>query len=508
MNAFDRFAHLQRMTSLDSAFLDLETPTTPMHIGSVAYLEPGPLRDRNGRVRLNELRRLVDDRLSLAPRFRQRPVPAPFGLGRPVWVEDPEFDVANHVFETVLPAPGSEEQLADLCTHLMMRTLERSRPLWELWVVDGYADGSIVLIEKVHHVMMDGVSGVDVALLLTDPTARVQSLAAAAATGMAAGAPAGAAVAGASTESPPDRSLLFAAGAIDELGLPLAMVGAPLRVAGLLGRALRHPEVASGLAHEVGALGRGALSLLQRNTVAPHTPLNEPVGSHRVLSHVEWPLEEMRAVSKASGCTVNDVALAAVTSGVRSLLLSRGEDPGWRFQVAVPVSTRGATGHLTLGNQVAAFLVPLPVGLPDVFEQLEEVHRITKARKRQGQAGVVAAVLGSSNRWPTVLVGLLAHLTHHQRFANAVVTNIPGPPAGRYVLGARMRRIVPLVPLAGNLDLSVGILSYDGEVSFGCLADGEWCPDLVVFTDGILQALKTLAPPRSATRSSKAAAAS
>ncbi|MGO8877062.1 MAG: wax ester/triacylglycerol synthase family O-acyltransferase [Acidimicrobiales bacterium] len=499
MNAVDRFAHLQRMTSLDAAFLDLETPTTPMHIGSVAYLDPGPLRDRSGRVRLNELRRLVNDRLSLAPRFRQRPVSAPFGLGRPVWVDDPEFDVANHVFETVLPAPGSEQQLADLCTHLMMRTLDRSRPLWELWVVDGYADGSIVLIEKVHHVMMDGVSGVDVALLVTDPTPRVQSLASAAATGAAAGA-----VGGASAASAPDRSLLLAGGALDELGLPLAMVGAPLRMAGLLGRALRHPEVAADLAQEVGALGRGVLSLLQRTTVAPHTPLNEPVGSHRVLSHVEWPLEEMRAVAKTAGCTVNDVALAAVTSGVRSLLLSRGEDPGWRFQVAVPVSTRGATGHLTLGNQVAAFLVSLPTGLPEVSDQLEEVHRITKARKRQGQAGVVAAVLGSSNRWPTALVGLVAHLTHHQRFANAVVTNIPGPPAGRYVLGARMRRIVPLVPLAGNLDVSIGILSYDGEVSFGCLADAERCPDLEVFTDGILQALKTLAPPRT----SKTAAAS
>lgn len=481
MNTIDRLARLERLSAVDTAFLDLESPTTPMHIGSVAYLEPGHLRDRRGRIRLEELRRIAGDRLWLAPRFRQRPVSAPFGLGRPVWVDDPDFDMANHVYETVLPSPGSERQLLDLCAHLMMRTLDRSRPLWELWVVDGYADGSVVLIEKVHHAVMDGVSGVDMAMLLTDASRRVQRL----------GGPAGRA------SRAPDRRTLLAAGVLDELGMPLGLLGAPLRAARVLGSSLRHPEVAGDLAREMEALGRGALSLLQRGTLAPHTPLNEPVGGHRILEHVEWPFEEVRGVAKAYGCTVNDVALTAVTGGLRRLLLDRGEDPASGFQVAVPVSTRAAASQLTLGNQLAVFLVPLPVGVPDELAQLEHVHRITKARKEERQASTVAMVLGAADRWSTPVIGLMARLTHHQPFANAVVTNVPGPPTARYMLGARMQRVVPLVPLAGNLDLSVGFLSYNGEVSFGCFGDAERCQDLPVLTDGIRASLQALSRLRS-----------
>jgi diacylglycerol O-acyltransferase len=475
VNAIDRLAKLDRLSSLDAAFLSLATPTTPMNIGSVTYLESGQLRDGDGRIRLTDLRRLVDERSFLSPRFRQRPERGPFGLGRPLWIDDPNFDVANHVNEMVLPPPGSEQQLREFCSQLMMRTLDPSRPLWELWVVDGYADGYVVLIEKVHHVMLDGVSGVDVVMLLTDPTPTVEHP---------------------SAETPsrhkPDTVTRFAAGLVDELGLPFALAGLPARAAITAATSLMRPEQMKALLGEAQILGRGARSLLHKATVAPRTPLNQPVGRRRTFEHAEWPLAEMRRVSKTFGCTVNDVALAAVTGGVRRLLLDRETDPGSRFQVAVPVSTRSAVEHATLGNQVAAWLVPLPVGVADERQQLEEIHRITSQRKRQGQASAIAAVIGAANRWPMPMVDLVAHLTHHQPFANAVVTNVPGPQSRRYLLGARIRRIVPVVPLAGNLDVSVGIFSYDGEVAFGCYADAERCTDLHVLTDGIRVTLEAL----------------
>lgn len=476
MRLVDERVGIERLTSLDAGFLVLETADTPMHMGSVTYLDGAPLRDEHGRIRLTELRQLVEARLALAPRFRQRPVASRFGIGRPVWEDDPSFDVASHVNEVVLPAPGSEHQLREFVAQLMMRTLERSRPLWELWVVDGYADGYVVLVEKIHHVMMDGISGVDVAMLLTDPGSEVGEVA--------------------RPEEPPPRSANGAArlvaDVVDELGVPFSVLGAPVRASAILADSLRHPERVPSLAREATAVARGGLSLVHRTTIAPRTPLNEHVGMRRAYDHVEAPFADLRRISKAFGCTLNDVALTAVTGGVRQLLLDQGTDPGTTFQVAVPVSTRQTAEHMTLGNKVAMFLVPLPVGMPNELAQLEAIHAVTQQRKDVGQATAVARLVGAADRWPTPIVDVIAHLVHHQPFANAVVTNVPGPQSRRYMLGARLRRIAPIVPLAGNLDVSVGIFSYDGEVSFGCYADADRCPDLRVLTDGILANLEAL----------------
>ncbi len=485
MKLVDNLVHLERTTSLDAGFLALEGPATPMHIGSLTYLEAGPLHDRQGRIRLGDLRRLVEERLSLAPRFRQRPVTGPLGLGRPLWVDDPHFEVANHVNEVVLPPPGSEQQLLELAAQLMMRLLDRSRPLWELWVVDALADGNVALVEKVHHVMMDGVSGVDVVMLLTD-----DNLAEGRRGGRAGTPAAPKARAGRHGTLP-----LLAAGAADELGVPLALAGMPFRLARLAAGALRqparHPDLEDRVAH-VGALASGSLSLLSRSVIAPRTALNEPVTNVRTYVHVEWPLAGAQAIGHSFDCTLNDVLLAAVTGGVRQLLLSREEDPGERFQVAVPVSTRRAAEHLALGNRVALFLVPLPVALEDAVVQLETVHQLTRQRKEGGQAAAIAALVSAADHWPTPVIGLIARLAHHQPFANAVVTNVPGPPRRRYLMGARVRRLAPVVPLAGNLDLSICMLSYDGELSFGCLADAERVPDVRVVGEGIRATLESL----------------
>ena len=488
MRLADRLAKLERTSSLDAGFLTLESPTTPMHIGSLSYLEPGPLRDENGRVRLGELRRLLDERLALAPRFRQRPVTGPFGLGRPVWMEDPHFSIANHVNEIVLPSPGSEQQLRELCGQLMMKLLDRSHPLWELWIVDGLADGSIVLIEKIHHSMMDGVSGVDVAMLMTDATPKVertQRRARARAAGSGGSGDTGA-------RRPPGRLTLLATGAIDELGVPLAMAGAPWRATAELGDALIHPSRLPELGRQARAIAKGSASLVQRRNIAPHTPLNDPVGPQRLYDHVEFPLPELKRIAKTFGCKVNDVLLAGVTNGLRQLMLDRELEPGDRFQVLVPVSTRALAEHLTFDNQVAAWIVALPVGVAGDLARLEAVKVSTAARREEHQADAVAALLSAADRWPTPLVQLIARLTHHQPFVNAVVTNVPGPPHQRYLLGARVKRVAPFVPLAGNLDVSIGIVSYDSEVSIGLLADAERCADVQVLGAGIRAGLESL----------------
>lgn len=495
MKAIDRLAGLERLRSLDAGFLVLESATTPMHIGSLAYLEGDPLRDRDGRIRLADLRRLVDERLALAPRFRQRPVWAPGLVGRPVWADDPDFDVADHVNEMVLAPPGGEAELRDLFTHLMMRVLERSRPLWELWVVDGCADGSVVLIEKIHHVMMDGVSGIDVAMLLTDAGPEAGPDAPTAPRGAAPSTPT------TGPKRPPGWPVLLATGLADELSLPLGLATGPARLLGGLGSVARQGIPAERLAGHLGRLAtltRGGRSLLAKETVAPRTALNRPVGPHRRYDHVEVDLAEVRSIADRHGCTVNDVALTAVAGGIRALRLGRDEPPGGVFQVAVPVSTRGAAEHLMLGNRVAVFLLPLPVGEADPVRRLATVRALTRRRKADGQADLVAAVVAAADRWPMPVVGLVAGFLHHQPFANAVVTNVPGPPGPRYVLGARLRRLAPLVPLARNLDLSVGIVSYDRELSFGCFADADRCPDVGAVTAGITGTIGSLAarPPR------------
>jgi len=488
VRTLDRLAGLERLGSLDAGFLLLESPTTPMHIGSIATFDGAPLRDGHGRIRLAEIRELVHRRLALAPRFRQRPLGAPGGLGRPVWVDDPSFDVADHVNEVVVAPPGGEAEVLDLFDHLMMRLLDRSRPLWELWVVDGCADRSVVLIEKVHHVMMDGVSGIDVAMLLTD--AEPDPGPDGSAGGARPDAPA--------PQRPPPWPLLLVAGVADELGLPLWLAEEPIQVARGLGAAVRGPapgrrlvEQAAGTLGHLAAVARGSASLLARQTVAPRTTLNRPVGRHRRYDHVEVDLGDVRSVAAGFDCTVNDVVLAAVAGGIRQLRTDRHE-PAGRFQVAVPVSTRGVAEHLLLGNRVAMFLLPLPVEEADPLARLAAVRVASRRAKGNGQAELVAAVLAAADRWPMPVVASAAALVHHQPFANAVVTNVPGPPTTRYVLGARLRRLAPLVPLARNLDLSVAVVSYDGELSFGCLADAERCPDVAAVTAGIVETIRSL----------------
>lgn len=460
-------APVTRLSALDAAFLASESPVTPMHVGSLAIFEGAPLRDEAGRFRLEETRAITEERLQLIPRFRQRVVDVPFGIGRPVWADDPDFDIAHHVRLTTLPAPGSERQLRELCEHLHMELLDRSRPLWELWFVDGLSEGRVALIEKVHHSMIDGISGVDVATAMMDlgPEPRRYDL---------------------EPWAPPplpNRAGLLVSAIADQ-------AAEPFRFAGAVGRAMRHPGEAAAAWAKV---ARAATTLVSRQTVAPHTSINRPIGRHRRYEVVRQSLSDIKDVREALGGTVNDVVLAAVTGGLRHLLEGRGDAvEGRPLEALVPVSLRGEGDHLTLGNRVAAMLVPLPIGEADARRRFDHVRQLVGVRKEREQAALSAALLDTTNHWPAVLSALTAGLIHRQPLVNVVVTNVPGPQFPLYAGGARMVELFPIVPLGGNLDISVGILSYDGELTIGLFADAATTPDLALLADGIEKAFLEL----------------
>ena len=452
----------QRLSALDASFLAMETPTTPMHVGSLSIFEGTPLRDEHGRIRIDELRALTDERLHLVPRMRQKVMPTPLGLGRPVWVDDPDFDIAYHINVAMLPAPGTDEQLRRLCEHLHMQLLDRSRPLWEIWIVDGLIGDRVAVIEKLHHCMVDGVSSVDIATATLDLTAEVQRY----------DAPRWEPL------SPPrQRDLIFD----DVKAMVAEPAGAMLRMAK---RGLRPRDTVKRLRHLAG--GAATLTRAPLTPLAPKSSLNRPIGRRRRLEAVHVPLPEVKAAGRQMDATVNDMVMAAVAGGLRSLLLGRGERiDGLVLHALVPVSLRSDDQHLALGNQVTALLAPLPVGVDDPRQRLDVVRAGMRDLKNHDQAQVTAAALAMTEHWPTRLASVVSRLVKRQPFVNLVVTNVPGPPFPLFMGGARMLETVPIVPLGGNLDVAVGIVSYDGDLCLGLYADAETCDDVGVLAEGI-----------------------
>ncbi|MDQ1430141.1 MAG: diacylglycerol O-acyltransferase / wax synthase [Actinomycetota bacterium] len=457
-----------RLSGLDESFLHLERAETPMHVGAIAVLEREPFFDAQGRFRLDDVRALVASRLQLIPRFRKRVMPVPFGQGRPIWVDHEGFDIADHVHLTTLPAPGSRRQLLELAERLTVQVLDRSRPLWELWFVEGVDRGRHVgLIHKSHHTLTDGISGIDIATVLLDFSPEPTVLA-----------PDGWAPAPA-----PDPGRLV----IDSLR---ARVTRPADLAGAARRLAAGPRDALARTAD---LGRSIGSLVDGQVVAPPLSLNAPVGRGRRLETVRIPLEEAKAIREVFGCTVNDVILAGVGGAVARLLSARHElYPELVLKVFCPVSVRDDDQHLQLGNRISAMLVPLPVGEPDPRARLDAIRASTADLKERRQAVGAAALLGLSEYAAPTLLGLAARAAHAQRFANLIVTNIPGPQVPLYCLGAQMLEVYPIVPLSRNLTLNVAILSYCGQLHFGIIGDGASGRDLELLAGGIEDAFAEL----------------
>ena len=457
-----------RLGAIDATYLAIEDPRTPLHVASIAIFERGNLCDARGRIRLDEIRARIDGRLGMLPRLRQRVVDVPLDIARPVWVDDEQFDIANHVDAVRLPAPHDEAALVRLAERLVMEPLDRTRPLWHLRFVTGLDGDRVALIERAHHAMVDGVSGVDVSLVLLDTTPDASDTVADAWV----------------PRREPTPVELAASGLVDRLA-------APMTAAVHAGRALAQP---ADLARSIASATAAVTTLRDDGFLAPRSSLNRSIGQSRRLHLVRQHLDSVHAAGTKVGATVNDVVLTAVAGGLRALFLGRGEtlSTDLRLKVLIPVSVRASDESMALGNRVGGLFAALPVGIGDARERLVRVAAVTKALKHSDEAATADHLLQFADLLPPSVVHLIQRGVHHQPFVNMVVTNIPGPQFPLYAMGARMLEAFPVVPLAGNMPLEVAVLSYNGELNLCVTSDPDTCPDAPAFVHGLEQSFVAL----------------
>ena len=455
-----------RLSALDVSFLYMETPTTAMHVGGVAVFEP----PADG-FDYDRLVQLISQRIGLVPRYRQKVRWVPGHLANPVWVDDPEFDVTYHVRRSALPKPGTDAQLRELVGRLQSRQLDRNRPLWEIYLVEGLEHGRVAIVTKTHHAMVDGVSAVDIGTVILDlePTPR---------------------------EVPDDdwspsrepSSLGLVTGAVTDF---LAKPSGVLDTARAAVVDLR--ETAGKVASVAGGVLASARTIAKQ---APSTPLNVPIGEQRRFGMAATSLDDYKRVRKAHGGTVNDVVLATVAGALRTWLLTRGETvtPTTTVRVMVPVSVRSETQKGELGNRVSSYFVDLPVGEQSAVVRLHQVSYAMKGHKESGAAVGADALVQLSGFAPPTIHSLAARTasTLTRRLFNLVVTNVPGPQFPLYAAGARMLAMYPVVPLAKNQAVSIGLTSYDGGVYYGLNADRDALTDVDVLASCIEESLAEL----------------
>ncbi len=461
-------ATYERLSAQDASFLHLETDRAPMHVGSVGIFEGAPFFDASGRFRLDDARRLVASRLDLVPRFRRRLMQVPLDQGRPVWVDDEHFDLSFHVRLTALPRPGTEEQLKTLMGRLQAQPLDRRRPLWELWFVEGLEADRVAIIQKTHHALVDGISGVDVAMVLLDLEPAEP--------------PAPEAVPEWRPQPPPSEAQLLAETLVERATQPAEIVRT-------VRAALRGPRQAVETAR---ATGRALRTVGSAGT--SRLPFNAPIGPHRRYELARAPLAEAKAAKDAHGATVNDVVLAGVAGGLRHYLEHRGVAvDDLTVRTLVPVSVRDDSERMKLGNRVSGMVAELPVGEADPRTRLRLVSEQLRELKGSGMA-VGAELLTSLLEFaPSTLLALGARLVPLQRTVNLLVTNVPGPQVPLYCMGARMLEAFPYVGLTDNLGLVVAVVSYDGQLGFGLTGDRDLVPDLAVLAEGIEKSVRELA---------------
>jgi diacylglycerol O-acyltransferase len=452
-----------RLSALDVSFLDLETASAHMHVGWAAAFDPpeeGPAPS------FEQFRDHIGRRLHRAPRYRQRLAGVPLGVARPIWVDDDRFDITRHV----RPADGSS--LAEVAGSVLSTPLGRDRPLWELWIADRLDDGRIGVVGKAHHCMVDGIAAVELAEVLLDPA----------------------------PDSPPEP--------VDEWE-PLEPPGTARRlVDGILDRTRDQLALAASagrlaLSPRAAATGANRAGRALLRSLAPATPLdglNGPISPYRALATLGRPLDELRAIKHAYGCTVNDVVLAASSGGVRRYLERRHEAPA-RLKAMVPVNVRAGDAAGEFGNRISFIFLELPCDEPGPELRLRDISHATKRAKASGEPAGATTVLDLAAAAPSALQRAMSRLVASPRTFNVVVSNIPGPPEPMWMLGCRLRETYPVVPLADRHALAIGFTTVAGGAFFGIYADRDAASDAELLKDDIgdtLDELARLAPTRPA----------
>ncbi|HZG49397.1 MAG TPA: wax ester/triacylglycerol synthase family O-acyltransferase [Thermoleophilaceae bacterium] len=468
-------AHKDRLTAIDASFLHQEKQASHMHVGALATFDgPPPSRE--------EFASQMESRLGLVPRYRQKLAFPRFEMGRPFWVDDPSFNLDYHVRHTALPKPGGDDQLRQLVGRIFSQRLDRSKPLWELWLVQGLEGGRFALISKTHHALVDGVAGVDIATVLFDaqPTPPEEHPAE-----------------GGWTPAPePSEAELVAEGLLDLARAPFELASRAIGAAQDPGRSLEQArEVAEGIGEIVWA----------GMNPAPEVPLNVEIGPHRRVVWVQSRLADFKEIKNTLGGTVNDAVLAVVAGALGRWLRSRGvRTEGMELRALVPVSIRAEDERGMLGNRVAAMRGPLPVYVEDPVERLALVREGMGSLKESKQALGAEVIAGLQGFAPPTLLAQASRLNFSTRLFNLIVTNVPGPQFPLYLLGREMQEIVPIAFLPEKHALAVAIMSYNGKLDFGLLGDYDAMPDLEAFGGYLEDALEELLAAARAQRESEA----
>jgi len=497
---------MRQLTSLDTQFLNVESPTTVGHVGSLIILDPGTAP--GGEWTLDTVRAVYETRLHLCPPLRQRLVSVPFGLGRPYWVDDPHFDLEFHLRELALPSPGTRQQLGEQVARIHARPLDRTRPLWEAYVITGLEDGKAAFYSKIHHAAIDGVTGAEILETIMDLSPEPRPV-----------------------EPEPEpyvpRSLPSTLNLVRR-GL-VSLAEAPLEVARTVPKSLEYVDQIPGAANFPGvhllseaaglvsrALGQGGPDLGRRDLHPPRTPLNGPITPHRRFSFGSVPLEDVKRVKNHFGLTVNDVVMALTATALRWWLLDHDALPSEPLVVAVPVSIRDGGHQIPDANQVSVMLAELPTHLGDPQERVEFMRAAMQEAKLHFEAVPATLLQDLSNLIPMALSGLAARALFKLAIMpglpfNLFVSNVPGPQIPLYVAGAKVEGIYPVsavTDMTGGLNIT--LFSYDGALDFGLIACREMVPDvwnLIGYLEEALAELLRLVPREPTTKPASAAKA-
>ncbi|MGI8663176.1 MAG: WS/DGAT/MGAT family O-acyltransferase [Acidimicrobiales bacterium] len=449
----------ERLTAQDASFLHVEDEHQPMHVGSLAILDGAPFRDEHGRFKLEEARNIIDSRLFMAPRFRKKVMWVPLEQGRPVWVDDEGFDLSFHVRLTALPAPGTEAQLLALFSRLQGHQLDRGRPLWELWFVEGLADDKVALIQKTHHCLVDGISGVDVATVLLDLEAH----------------PPRTEAPPWHPEPPPSGRQLLVQSLVERATEPAEIVRSARA-------ALRGPSQA---AERVVNMGKTVVATA--TTSVPQMPWNVAVSPQRRWVPARVPIARVKAIKDVATaakltpgrCSLNDVVLAACAGALRSFLLEREVDiDDLVLKAMVPVSMRTDDERGALGNRVSMVAAELPVCEADPLWRLRHVHDNMAELKASGVALGGDDFMRMTNYLPPTILSIASRLMVRAQAMNLTITNVPGPQFPLYCMGAEVLEAFPYVPVVDGMALTIAVLSYNGQLGFGVTGDRDVLPDL------------------------------